>query len=62
MSTSDELRKDLEAGLRKLVSDRDQLDRDIASVRQALEALDGKPAQFAKASHRSSPKAMKKLS
>jgi hypothetical protein len=63
MTSPDELRTKLEIGLASLIEDREQIDADIASVRKALGALDGKPtpAQFARASHNSSPKAMKKL-
>jgi hypothetical protein len=61
MPDTNELRTKLEAGLATLINDRDQIDGQISAVRKALEALDGKPAQFAKASHRSSPEAMQKL-
>jgi hypothetical protein len=44
MTSPDELRTKLEAGLASLIKDREQIDADIASVRKALEALDGKPA------------------
>jgi hypothetical protein len=53
----------LEAQLAALIRDRDQLDSEVAAVRKAIKALDGKlsPAEFAKASQRSSPRAMKML-
>jgi hypothetical protein len=57
---TDELRAQLEDGLASLIKDREHIDGQIASVRKAIKALD--PAQFAKESHRASPKAMAKLS